>query len=263
MSLDLASLASVRRFAKSLRTAGLPPLRALVCNAAMGVLRGLSYTEDGFETMFGVNHLGHFLLANLLAEDIKAPARIIFVSSGTHDPQAARIGRFIAPQYQQAQALAWPERNGAKKMSEMSRYGTSKLCNVLCAYELDRRLRASGLSTEANPICVNAYTPGVVPTTGMGKGMPAIAHWLVSQRWFVRMLGADLQSEMSAGADLARLVLDKQLERRSSVYFEGAKERRSSAESYDHKKGKELWEGSAELVGLRPEESAILLAGGA
>ncbi|MBC8077832.1 MAG: SDR family NAD(P)-dependent oxidoreductase, partial [Chloroflexales bacterium] len=66
MTLDLASLASVRAFTDAFRARALPPLQAIVCNAGTQVLRGTSYTSDGFETTFGVNHLGHFLLVNLL-----------------------------------------------------------------------------------------------------------------------------------------------------------------------------------------------------
>jgi NAD(P)-dependent dehydrogenase (short-subunit alcohol dehydrogenase family) len=89
MRLDLASLASVHRFADELAAelagGGLPPLRGLVCNAGLQVL-GESRTEDGFETTFGVNHLGHLALVERLVDLFEAPARIVLVSSGTHDP---------------------------------------------------------------------------------------------------------------------------------------------------------------------------------
>ena len=93
-ALDLGSLADVRRFADGLladlRGAALPPLRALVCNA------GLQFTHravsaDGFEATFAVNHLGHYLLTQRLLGALVPPARIVFVSSGTHDP-AERTG---------------------------------------------------------------------------------------------------------------------------------------------------------------------------
>ena len=78
MALDLASLASVRRFseelARRLNAAELPPLHALVCNAGVQGARAL--TADGFEMTFGVNHLGHYLLVNLLLPSLTAPARI-------------------------------------------------------------------------------------------------------------------------------------------------------------------------------------------
>lgn len=67
MGLDLASLASVRSFAKEFaRRDDLPPVRSLVCNAGLQVVSGSIHTEDGFEETFGVNHLGHFLLVNLI-----------------------------------------------------------------------------------------------------------------------------------------------------------------------------------------------------
>jgi NAD(P)-dependent dehydrogenase (short-subunit alcohol dehydrogenase family) len=84
MSLDLSSLASVRAFAQDYAGRNLPLLRGVVLNAGSQFVKGTTYTQDGFEATFGVNHLGHFLLANLLLPQISAPARIVFVSSGTH-----------------------------------------------------------------------------------------------------------------------------------------------------------------------------------
>jgi NAD(P)-dependent dehydrogenase (short-subunit alcohol dehydrogenase family) len=98
MGLDLASLASVRSFARELaRRNDLLPLQALVCNAGLQVVSGTTYTENGLEESFGVNHLAHFLLVNLLLRQLEAPARIVFVSSGTHDPER-RTG-MPAPRY--------------------------------------------------------------------------------------------------------------------------------------------------------------------
>ena len=80
MPLDLASLASVRAFAKDFAARDLPPLHAVICNAGLQVVSGTTYTQDGFEMTFGVNCLGHFLLVNLLLPQLVAPARIVFVS---------------------------------------------------------------------------------------------------------------------------------------------------------------------------------------
>lgn len=85
LPLDLASLRSVRKFVEEFAAQDLPPLRALVCNAGIQVISDTTFTEDGFETTFGVNHLGHFLLVNLLIKNLVAPARIVVVSSDTHD----------------------------------------------------------------------------------------------------------------------------------------------------------------------------------
>ena len=88
MSLNLASLASLRSFAVELErriSAGeIPALDALICCAGMQGARTL--TVDGFEITFGVNHLGHFLLVNLLLPALSKSARVAVVSSGVHDP---------------------------------------------------------------------------------------------------------------------------------------------------------------------------------
>ena len=107
MVMDLASLASIRQFALHLSAGNRPPLRALVCNAGVQHVGPTQRTEDGFESTFGVNHLGHFLLANLMLRHLEAPGRIIFVSSGTHDP-SQRSG-MPAPMLKHARSLAAPD----------------------------------------------------------------------------------------------------------------------------------------------------------
>jgi protochlorophyllide reductase len=89
MHLDLASLNSVRRFVEAFRASGLR-LDALVCNAAvyLPTAKEPTYTPDGFELSVGTNHLGHFLLANMLMEDLKASpaekARCVWCMLLTH-----------------------------------------------------------------------------------------------------------------------------------------------------------------------------------
>jgi len=255
MVLDLASLDSIRAFAQCFVEQDLS-LHGLVCNAGLVTLKGMTFTRDGFETMFGVNHLGHFLLANLLVPHFCTPGRIVFVSSEVHDPRATRLGKLTPPYLLPAEQLARPER-AQQKMGQMSRYATSKLCNILCAYELDRRLRRSGLSTADRPITVNAYTPGPVPTTQMTQQMPVIATALLNQKWFTRFMGSELQTEESAGTALARLVLDPALESISSRYFHVPDEKPSSQESYDQRKAEELWAESAHLVQMTAEEAFL------
>jgi len=66
IELDLSSLESVRQFVNEFIKLNFPPLYAIVCNAGVQIVNGIQYTQDGFEMTFGVNHLGHFLLVNLL-----------------------------------------------------------------------------------------------------------------------------------------------------------------------------------------------------
>ncbi len=252
IALDLASLASVRQCAAELPSRDLPPLHALVCNAGVQLVSGTSYTPDGFETTFAVNHLGHFLLVNLLLRHLVAPARIVLVSSGTHDP-AQRTG-MPAPRYRDVRSLARPdgrataERESAGAAGRRA-YTTSKLCNVLCAYELARRLQAEG----RNGVTVNAFDPGLMPGSGLARDYGPIQrfawHYLLPA---LRLFVPNVNSTRRSGAALARLILDPALEGVSGRYFAGMQEIRSSSESYDERKAAELWDASAALVGLHP-----------
>ena len=268
MGLDLASLSSVRDFAEEFAAReDLPPLRAVVLNAGLQVVTGTTYTQDGFETTFGVNHLGHFLLVNLLLREMSAPARVVYVSSGTHDPK--QTTGMPDPRYRSLEALVHPdeypdpaEEGEGPGTVGRRRYTTSKLLNVYATYELDRRLRAEGLSTDSAPTTVNAFDPGFMPGTGLARDYGAGARFVVN-RILPRLvplfgsLGVRVNSTQSSGKNLARLVLDPELEDVSGRYFEGEKETRSSEQSYDRENAAQLWETSTELVRLRPEETPL------
>ena len=136
MALDLASLASVRRFAEAF-LAKYDRLDGLVNNAGvMGTPEGR--TEDGFETQFGVNHLGHFLLTELLLETLKAsaPARIVCVSSVAHVGTRGNVAELDFDDLHFEQRAYVP----------LAAYGQSKLANVLHALDLARRLDGTEVS---------------------------------------------------------------------------------------------------------------------
>lgn len=135
MKLDLGSLASVRQFATEF-LAKHDRLDGLVNNA--GLVASEGRTEDGFETQFGVNHLGHFLLTELLLEVLKAsaPARIVCLSSVVH------AGRGSEPVNIDFDDLHYEKR----PYSAMAAYAQSKLANVLHAKELALRLAGWGIT---------------------------------------------------------------------------------------------------------------------
>jgi retinol dehydrogenase-12 len=140
LSLDLADLSSVRGCAEAFLGRG-EPLHVLINNAGVGGRRGL--TEQGFELMFGVNHLGHFLLTQLLIGRLaeSGAARVVTVSSDAH---------------YQARGIDWGAlRRPARGITGLPEYAVSKLCNVLFSQELARRTAGTG---------VHAYAlhPGVV-----------------------------------------------------------------------------------------------------
>lgn len=132
MKLDLASLASVRRFAKSFLAAH-NRLDGLVNNA--GLVTNEGRTEDGFEIQFGTNHLGHFLLTELLLDVLKAsaPARIVNLSSVLHVGSRSRDA-----------AIDFEDLNfDSRPYSSTLAYSQSKLANVLHVKELARRLEGA------------------------------------------------------------------------------------------------------------------------
>jgi hypothetical protein len=130
MALDLASQASIHDFAAQFH-AKYTRLDVLYNNAGlMGIPRG--ETVDGFETQFGVNHLGHFALTGLLLDMMPdSPASRVVTLSST----ASWMGR-----------VQFDDLNSTKKYTRYAAYGQSKLANLLFARELQRRLSAAGLS---------------------------------------------------------------------------------------------------------------------
>jgi light-dependent protochlorophyllide reductase len=252
MVLDLASLASVRQFVQNFIAGERPPLEAIVCNAGIQIVSDTLYTEDGFEMIFGVNHLGHFLLINLLLSHLSDRDRIVFVSSDTHNPNA-KTG-MPDPRYQNARLLAFPDDEHETEIGNVGRrrYTTSKLCNILCAYELSRRLQKQQLN-----ITVNAFNPGIMLETKLSRDYSQAEIAALSTAIPSSVLEKARSSE-TMGAALAKLILDPLLDHATGKYFDGLEEIQSSDESYDEQKATELWESSTELVKLSSTEATLL-----
>ena len=243
--LDLGSLAEVRAFAE--RAAAYGPIDALICNAGIQhVAPGVARTQDGVENTFQVNFLGHFLLANLLLPHMARPARIVFVSSGTHDPRQ-KTG-LPAPVYVTAETLAFPpEEDGDPLKIGLRRYTTSKLCCIYGVHELHRRLREAGVDW----IDVNAMDPGMMPGTDLAREYPPWMKWSWNHLLPVlRLFMHNVNSPQGSGEHLAALATASRFGGASGRYFEGVKEIRSSELSYDDANARDLWETSCRLTGL-------------
>lgn len=268
LKLDLASLDSVRTFARRLGqqidSGKIPPLHAVVCNAATQHVSGTVYTEDGFETTFGVNHLGHFLLVNLLLSQMQPPSRVIFVAgsgSGESEHFLERHLGMARPRtdFDNVHEIAFPEDDSDADPAWIGtqRYATSKLANVLTAYELDHRLSATDLSTPSAPITSNVFIPGLMPGTGLARDRGSVQRFLWNRVLPILRVLPSVRSPAESGRDLARLVTDPDLENTSGEYFDGRKITRSHPASYDEKLRRALWEGSTELVELSENSVAL------
>jgi NAD(P)-dependent dehydrogenase (short-subunit alcohol dehydrogenase family) len=138
---DLSSQKSIRNLVKDF-TARHDRLHVLVNNAGVTMARRAE-TVDGIETIFATNHLGPFLLTNLLLPALAAgaPSRVVTVSSAAH-----AMGK-----------MDFDDLQGTRKFGEISAYNQSKLANVLFTYELARRLEGTGVTA-------NVVEPGFVKT---------------------------------------------------------------------------------------------------
>ena len=195
-------------------------------------------TEDGHEAQLGVNHLGHFLLTSLLMEPLLAApeARIVSVSSTAHLFGIVNFENLQSEGFFGYPALGW------------AAYGQSKLCNLLFAYELHRRLRRKGISS----VDVNALHPGVVDTD-LPRNLPIFGGWGP-----LKALGGIISVEQGAAGHV-RLASEAALRGVSGKYFAEQspsapgthREARSSPASYDAQTAERLWELSCDLTGAR------------
>jgi NAD(P)-dependent dehydrogenase (short-subunit alcohol dehydrogenase family) len=231
--LDLASFESVRKCVSIFLAKGYP-LHVLINNAGGSVPgKQARFTADGFEMTFGTNHLGHFLLTNLLLEDLKrnAPARVITVSSELHNPDHAGGP---APDFD------YDNLKGEKYYSSQVFYRNSKLANMWFAYELQRRLTGTGVTS-------NAVCPGFVPAAIAARRKSPIAGFFYSQI-LARMPFARSLEQASSSYMFA--ITDPDLEGIGGKFIVDGKEKRSSEESYDEEKARRLWERSWEWCRL-------------
>jgi WW domain-containing oxidoreductase len=144
MKLDLSSMASVRKFASEYNSSGLP-LNILINNAGV-MATPFMRSQDNIELQFATNHLGHFLLTNLLLENLKNTAR-----------ESSKEGRIVNLS---SEGHRFPYREGIRfdKITDESSYnsiyayGQSKLANILHAKELSRRLEEEGVDITANAL---------------------------------------------------------------------------------------------------------------
>ena len=225
MLADFASLSSIRDFAADFKK-NHDRLDVLVNNAG-GLNTSRSETQDGFETTFGVNHLGYFLVTNLLLDMLKAstPARVVSVSSRAH---VRRKG------------MNFDDLNSEHGYSGMGVYGDSKLANVLFTYELARRL-------EGSSVTANCLHPGVV-RSGFGQNNSGLISLLFKSAY--TLMTPFTKSNAQGAATSIYLASSPEVEGVTGKYFADSKETESNPASHDKEAAKRLWEISEQMTGL-------------
>ena len=172
-------------------------------------------TPAGLEMMFATNHLGPFLLTNLLLDKLKAssPARVLVVTAPSTTP------------------VDFDNLQGEKRFSSLQAFGVTKMCNLLFTYELSRRLEGTGVT-------VNAVHPGLSKTNLMTEA-PIILRWLTQLA---------SKTPQKAAVSLAYLASSAEMVNTSGKFFKDRKEIKSNQYSYDQNVQRQLWDVSTALI---------------
>lgn len=212
LALELGDFDSVRQCAAQFLSRKLP-LHLLVANA--GLAGSLGLCKSGFERTFGVCHMGHFLLTQLLLDTLKAsaPSRVVVVASVAH--RHAKNIPFDTLRQRSASSTGLPE------------YSVAKLSNVLFAAELARRLQGTGVTTYS-------LHPGVV-ATNVWRSVPRLLQPLIK---------LFMISEEQGAATTLHCATSAQAGQESGLYYEKCRVTEPAPLGRDAKLAGELWERS-------------------
>jgi protochlorophyllide reductase len=260
MEIDLGSLERVREFVRIFRARGMS-LDALVCNAAiyMPLLKEPLRSPEGYELSVTTNHLGHFLLCNLMLEDLKkspaADKRLVILGTVTHNPD--ELGGKIPPQPDLGDLKGFAEgfkepisMIDGKKFEPVKAYKDSKVCNILTMRELHRRYH------ESTGITFSSLYPGCVAETPLFRN-----HYPLFQKLFPlfqKYITGGYVSQDLAGERVAAVVADPEYKQSGAYWSWGNRQKKNgksfvqkvSPQARDDEKGDRMWELSAKLVGL-------------
>jgi protochlorophyllide reductase len=260
MHIDVASLESVRSFVANFKAKG-RSLDALVINAAiyMPLIKEPLRSPEGFELTVATNHLGHFLLCNLLLDDLKHAAsgdpRLVILGTVTHNPD--ELGGKIPPRPDLGDLKGFADGFKApitmidgKKFEPVKAYKDSKVCNVLTMRELHRRYH------DSTGITFSSLYPGCVADTPLFRN-----HYPLFQKLFPlfqkNITGGYVSQEL-AGERVAAVVADPEYKQSGAYWSWGNRQKkdgksfvqRVSPQARDDEKADRLWDLSAKLVGL-------------
>ena len=220
---DLSSQAEVRRLAAEIKTRH-PRIDVLINNAG-AMIAPRRESAEGVEMTWALNHLGYFLLTDLLLDTLKAsaPSRVVSVASDAH---------------RMASGIDWDDVEGKKSYSAWHAYSQSKLANVLFNRELARRLEGSGVTA-------NCLHPGLVATNfTAGRGLTFRLLQAISKLFAIT-------SEEGAKTTVY-LASSPEVEGASGGYYAKCKPATPTAAARDDEAARRLWALSEGRVGAVP-----------
>ncbi|KAH9646973.1 Short-chain dehydrogenase TIC 32 [Citrus sinensis] len=228
MELDLSSLASVRKFASEFKSSGLP-LNILINNAGI-MATPFMLSKDNIELQFATNHIGHFLLTNLLLETMgktsresSKEGRIVNVSSRRH-------------QFSYPEGIRFDRINDQSGYNRFSAYGQSKLANVLHTSELARRLKEDGVDITANSVHPGAITTNLFRNISFFSGL-------------VGLLGKYVIKNVEQGAATTCYVaLHPHVKGLTGSYFADSNVAQASSQAVNTELAQKLWDFSSDLI---------------
>ncbi|KAF2969411.1 hypothetical protein GQX73_g4163 [Xylaria multiplex] len=260
-SLDLSRLANVREFANNLNArvaAGeIPPIRALILNAAMNDMGKQSFTEDGFDTGFASNYLSHWLLTVMLLQSMDyKEGRIVVVGSATHDvnhPIHKLTGFFDDENWkiffkddniESIAKGAWCPNNVTKpQIAGGRRYGVAKTCSIMMIAELEKRL---DIDPALQGVSIIGVDPGHMSTgivrhgDWMKRNVAPIFMLLIAQLTALFQVNPHFRTTTKSANDLIAAAFEPGPRLRGK-YLDGSELSRVSSEAADAKKREMVW----------------------
>lgn len=228
MELDLSSLSSVRKFASEYNSAGLP-LNILINNAGI-MATPFMLSKDKIELQFATNHIGHFLLTNLLLDTMKKTAR-----------KSSKEGRIVnvsseAHRFSYREGIRFDRINDPSGYNSWNAYGQSKLANILHAKELSKQLKEGGVNITANALHPGAIVTNLFRHSNVINGL-------------VNVLGRVVLKNVQQGAATTCYVaLHPQAKGVSGEYFSDSNLSKPRPQGEDEKLAKKLWDFSKDLT---------------
>ena len=238
LKLDLGSLKSIKAFADEYSNSK-KPLNVLINNAGI-MACPLTLTEDGFESQFGVNHVGHFYLTKLLlpllekSGTVKEPSRVVNLSSIAHI--------MLAP----SEGILFDDLDGSKKYNSWTRYGNSKLANVLFTVDMQKRFNKGG------KIAFVTLHPGNILSTNLSQfmGISSSLEMVCALNWREAGLMVDQKNIPQGAATTIVCALDPKIEF-AKYYTDCQVSTRTHKHAFDEEMAEKLTKVTEELISAK------------